>query len=198
MEGTRKTQTINPPGALNTTVARVKFQTSRLRERRLRRQERGQQNQSQHELRTQTQPSHADGQKNEAPYKYDFTTHTQEYTRHEKFQQQQHPDANLRRQVVGAVMVGSVAGLMLGGPSLCLLCAGGAAALATSDHRAGRIARETGDLIAEGLEQLQACETDYHISQKAWQGATQTYVYAAQRIHRHQTVRNNEHQHPQQ
>lgn len=75
-----------------------------------------------------------------------------------------------RRQVVGAAVVGGIAGLVLVGPIIGLVAAGGAAAIATSRSKAGNVARSTGDVVSDAGTRLKKFDNKHRVTQKTSNG----------------------------
>lgn len=73
-----------------------------------------------------------------------------------------------KRQVGGAAVAGGIAGLVLGGPMLGLIGAGGAAAIATSqsNKKPAQFVRKTGDAMADAGDRLQQFDRKHRVVEK--------------------------------
>ena len=65
-----------------------------------------------------------------------------------------------RSQIGGAAVVGGLAGLVLMGPLVGLVAAGGAAVVATTKTKAGDVARSTGDLTVSATKNIKDLNID--------------------------------------
>jgi hypothetical protein len=70
------------------------------------------------------------------------------------------------RQVGGAAVVGGIAGLVLGGPLLAVVGGAAAAALATSNDKAGQVARSGGDVAADAGKRLKKFDEKHRVVEK--------------------------------
>jgi hypothetical protein len=70
------------------------------------------------------------------------------------------------RQVGGAAAVGAVAGLVLGGPLLAIVGGVAVAAIATSNNKAGKVARSSGDVAADAGQRLKKFDEKHHVVEK--------------------------------
>lgn len=76
-------------------------------------------------------------------------------------------DPGTRRQVVGAGVAGGITGLVLGGPLLGLVGAGGAAAVAkTSRGKPGDFARKSGDVMASAGDRIKKYDEKHRVVEK--------------------------------
>lgn len=75
-----------------------------------------------------------------------------------------------RRQVGGAAVAGGIAGLVLLGPVIGLVAAGGAAAVATSRGKAGQVARASGDVVSDAGSRLKQFDEKHHVVAKTSSG----------------------------
>lgn len=82
-------------------------------------------------------------------------------------------ESGTSRQVKGAAAAGAVAGLLVGGPILCLVAAGGAYVCATSRSKAGDIARAGGDATADVGVKLKRLDRKHRIVEKTSRGVAQ-------------------------
>lgn len=71
-----------------------------------------------------------------------------------------------KRQVGGAAVVGTVAGLCLGGPVLAVVGGVAAAAVATSNNKAGKVVRSGGDVAADAGSRLKKFDQKHKVLEK--------------------------------
>lgn len=91
-------------------------------------------------------------------------------------------DPGTSRQVRAAAIAGCLAGLLLGGPILGLVAAGGAAAVATSRSQAGEVARSTGDAMADAGDRLKRFDEKHQIVDKTRASVKKGCQWASQKV----------------
>jgi len=92
-------------------------------------------------------------------------------------------DLGTERQVGGAAVAGGIAGLVLGGPILALVAAGGAAVVATSSRgKPGDVVRQCGDATADAGHRLKRYDEEHRVVERAthsikvaWKGISKTF-----------------------
>lgn len=93
-----------------------------------------------------------------------------------------HSPSGSRRQVGGAAALGGVAGLVVGGPLVGLVAAGGAAAVATSKGKAGDVARAGGDVMSDAGVRLKRFDRKHHIVEKTSNGIVKGCQWVSKQI----------------
>jgi hypothetical protein len=88
-----------------------------------------------------------------------------------------------RRQVGGAAVAGGIAGLLLLGPLMGILAAGGAAAVATSRGKAGEVARASGDVVADAGSRLQQFDQKHGVTEKTSRGFVKSCQWMSKQFH---------------
>lgn len=71
-----------------------------------------------------------------------------------------------KRQVGGAAVIGTVAGLCVGGPVLAVVGGVAAAAVATTNNKAGKVARSGGDVAADAGNRLKKFDQKHKVVEK--------------------------------
>jgi hypothetical protein len=84
-------------------------------------------------------------------------------------------DPGTPRQVGGAATAGCLAGLVLAGPVIALLAAGGAAAVATSRGKPGDFARHSGEVMADAGDRLKRFDEKHQVVEKSSQWVSKTF-----------------------
>lgn len=74
------------------------------------------------------------------------------------------------REMSGAAVAGGIAGLLIAGPIVGLVAAGGAAVLATTQGRAGDVARATGNVAASAGDRVKRINEKHHIVERTGTG----------------------------
>jgi len=82
--------------------------------------------------------------------------------------------SHTNRQLTGAAVAGGIAGLVIGGPLLAVVAAGGCALAVTNQGQAGKVARAGGEATASVGDHLKKI--------KAKRAVTKGYKWAANRI----------------
>jgi hypothetical protein len=91
----------------------------------------------------------------------------------------------LRRQVGGAAAVAGVAGLVVVGPIVGVLAAGGAAAgAALGKGPGGKIARGAGGVAADAGDRIKKIDEKHQISKKTATGVSKGYNWVSSKIRR--------------
>lgn len=75
-----------------------------------------------------------------------------------------------KRQVGGAAVAAGLAGVLIAGPVVGLVAAGGAAVVATTKGSAGNVARAAGDVTASAGERLRKFDKKHQVTSKASKG----------------------------
>lgn len=76
------------------------------------------------------------------------------------------PELGTKRQVRGAAVAGGVTGLVLIGPAVGLVAAGGAALATCGKGEIGKAARITGDSVSDLGKNLKKFEEKHHVKDK--------------------------------
>jgi hypothetical protein len=85
------------------------------------------------------------------------------------------PSVGTPRQVKGAAAAGGLFGLLVGGPLVGVVAAGGAAVLAaTTNGKAGEVARASGEAMASAGDRLMAWNQQHHVTDKTAQALSKT------------------------
>lgn len=79
------------------------------------------------------------------------------------------------RQVGGAAALGGLAAFLVAGPVVGVIAAGATAAVATSQSKAGDIARKGGDVMADAAVRLKRFNREHHVVEKATKGVKKGY-----------------------
>lgn len=87
-----------------------------------------------------------------------------------------------QRQVVGAAVVGGLAGLLVAGPILGLVAAGGAAAIATTRGQAGNVARSTGDVMSDAGTRLKRFDEKHRVVEKTSKGVVKGCAWVSKKL----------------
>lgn len=91
-------------------------------------------------------------------------------------------DPGTKRQVGGAAAAGAIAGLVLGGPILACIAAGGAAAMATSRSKAGDVARQSGEAMANAGDRLRRFDNKHKVVQKTSRGLSKSANWVSKKV----------------
>lgn len=75
-----------------------------------------------------------------------------------------------KREIRGAAVVGGVAGLLIGGPLIGAVAAGGAALAVTNRGQAGKVARAGGEAVASMGDRLKKIDRKHKVVQKTGKG----------------------------
>jgi hypothetical protein len=75
-----------------------------------------------------------------------------------------------RRQLGGAAVAGGLTGLILGGPIIAAVAAGGAVVAVTSKGKAGEVARSSGEVTASAGDRLKKVDQKHHVVEKTSKG----------------------------
>jgi hypothetical protein len=87
-----------------------------------------------------------------------------------------------QRQVVGAAVLGGIAGLIVAGPLIGLVAAGGAAAIATSRGKAGDVARSGGEVVSDAGTRLKKFDEKHHVVEKATKSVVKGCNWVSKKI----------------
>ena len=91
----------------------------------------------------------------------------------------------LRRQVGGAAAAAGVAGLVVVGPIVGVLAAGGAAAgAALGKGPGGKIARGTGEVVANAGDRLKKIDNKHQVVKKTTTGVSKGYKWVSSKVRR--------------
>lgn len=91
-------------------------------------------------------------------------------------------DPGTKRQVTGAAVAGGLVGLVFGGPVLGLLAAGGSAAVATAEGKAGDVARTSGDAMADAGDRLRRFDEKHRVVDKTSEGIAKGCRWVSKRL----------------
>ena len=94
-------------------------------------------------------------------------------------------DGNLqgtKRQVGGAAVAAGLAGVLIAGPVVGLVAAGGAAVVATTKGSAGNVARAAGDVTASAGERLRKFDKKHQVTSKASKGFVKGAKWVSNKI----------------
>lgn len=80
------------------------------------------------------------------------------------------PSNATKREIGGAAIAGGVAGLVLAGPVLAVAAGAGAAYAATSNSKAGDVARASGNAVASAGDRVKQWDQQHGIMQKTSNG----------------------------
>jgi hypothetical protein len=87
-----------------------------------------------------------------------------------------------QRQVVGAAVVGGLAGLVFLGPISAVALAGGAAFVATTKGKAGEVARATGEVTAQAGRRLKRFEQKHNVVKKTSKGVVKGCNWVSKKV----------------
>ena len=87
-----------------------------------------------------------------------------------------------KRELRGAAVAGGLVGLVIGGPVLGLIAAGGAALAVTNKGKAGEVARSGGEAVACIGDRLKKIDKKHRMAEKTGKTITKGFDWAAKRI----------------
>uniref|UniRef100_A0A7S0F6L6 Uncharacterized protein n=1 Tax=Craspedostauros australis TaxID=1486917 RepID=A0A7S0F6L6_9STRA len=99
--------------------------------------------------------------------------------------------------MAGAAVAGGVAGLLVAGPALAVVAAGGAALAVTSKSKTGDVARAGGDAVAATGDRLKKIDQKHHIVEKTGKGLTKGLKWVERRMTPRNSGNNNTQQQQQ-
>jgi uncharacterized protein YcfJ len=86
------------------------------------------------------------------------------------------------RQLGGAAVAGGLVGLVLGGPIIAAVAAGGAALAVTTKGQAGNVARASGDTMASAGDRLRKVDRKHHVVEKTSKGIVKGCNWVSRRL----------------
>lgn len=92
------------------------------------------------------------------------------------------PKLGSKRQVRGAAVAGGLTGLVLGGPAVGLLAAGGAALATGGNGEIGKAARAAGDSISDVGKGLKKFDKKHNIKEKTTVGIVKGCDWVSKRL----------------
>jgi hypothetical protein len=87
-----------------------------------------------------------------------------------------------RRQLHGAAAAGGLAGLLLGGPLIAIVAAGGCALAVSSASKAGDAARASGDAMAGVGDRVRKMDKKHHLVEKTSNGFIKGCKWVERRV----------------
>jgi hypothetical protein len=87
-----------------------------------------------------------------------------------------------KRQLRGAAAAGGLTGLVLFGPVIGAVAAGGAALAATSKGGAGNVARASGDVMGSVGDRLKKIDKKHHVVEKTSKGVVKGCQWVSKRL----------------
>jgi hypothetical protein len=86
------------------------------------------------------------------------------------------------RQLGGAAVAGGLVGLVLGGPIIAAVAAGGAVLAVTTKGQAGNVARASGDAMASAGDRLRKVDKKHHVVEKTSKGIVKGCNWVSRRL----------------
>lgn len=92
------------------------------------------------------------------------------------------PEAPSKRQLTGVAVGAGLAGLVLVGPVVGLVAAGGAAVVATRRGQAGQVARKSGDTVADAGKRLKQFNHKHKVTEKTTKSIIEGCDWVSKRL----------------
>ena len=91
-------------------------------------------------------------------------------------------NSHTRRELGGAAVAGGLVGLVVGGPILGAVAAGGCSLAATSKSQAGNVARAGGEAVASVGDRLKKIDKKHRVVEKTGKGITKGCKWVAKKV----------------
>lgn len=91
-------------------------------------------------------------------------------------------NSHTKRELAGAAVAGGVAGILIGGPVLAVVAAGGAALAVTNCGQTGKVARAGGEAVASMGDRLKKIDKKHKVMKKTGKGIEKGCQWMAKKL----------------